>query len=562
MVLRLILVFSRFLLFVFVSGLIFAQGNSVEYENGIVVSASRIASKVGIEILKRGGNAVDAAVATGFALSVVYPSAGNLGGGGFFIIYSNEGKSSSIDFREKAPLKSNTNMFLDSNLNPIDGLSVNTALASGVPGTVAGYIYALEKFGTMSLQEVISPAIELAENGFLLETKLAQSINSILNYNIVYDETINNFFKDKIPLKSESKLIQKDLAKTLLRIQQLGFDGFYRGETAELILNCMQKHNGIISKEDLESYSPIERNVLKGNFNGFEILTMPPPSSGGVAILQILNVLKKYDFSSSDWGSANYIHTLTEIFKHIYAYRAKYLGDNDFYKVPISELLSDSTAESIKSKIGYKALPSNEIISLNFKNTESKETTHFSVIDNFGNSVSATITLNSSFGNKLVVDGAGFLLNNEMDDFSIKPGYPNQFGLLGNEANAILPGKRMLSSMTPTIVLKNNKPFLILGSPGGSTIITSVFQVLYNVLNFEMNLADAVNFPRFHHQWKPDYIQFEEFSINSEVQKILREKGQKLKKIGSLGRVEAILIENNTLYGVSDKRGYGAAVGY
>lgn len=558
--------YSEFLFFLFIvfNLILFAESpEAVRGKNGMVVSASRLASEVGIEILKKGGNAVDAAVAVGFALAVTYPAAGNIGGGGFMVIRFNDGKSTAIDYREKAPLNSYEKMFQDSAGNFLPALSQEGTTSAGVPGSVAGLIYALEKYGTMKLSDILQPAVKLAEEGFILDYQLAQSINFYYQDFLKYPSSKKIFTNNDRPFNEGDLFVQKDLAHTLKLIAENGRDGFYKGEVAERLVAQVQSLGGILTQEDLDNYFPVERLPLVGTYRGYEIITMGPPSAGGITLLQTLNILENKTFSRDDWGSSNYIHTITEALKYSFADRSKYLGDPDFYPVPVDKLISKSYARELFQRISDSAVPSIEINPgryLSFE--ESKETTHYSVIDKEGNAVSTTTTLNSSFGSRIVVEGAGFLLNNEMDDFSSKPGEPNQFGLIGSEANRIQPGKRMLSSMTPTIITKNEKPVLILGSPGGSTIPTVVLQVILNYLDFGMDIQQAVNAPRFHHQWLPDQIDFEEFGIVKDVMENLIAKGQCIGDKKILGRVEAVAIENNLYLGATDPRGSGAAVGY
>jgi gamma-glutamyltranspeptidase/glutathione hydrolase len=454
-------------------------------------------------------------------------------------------------------------MYLDSNGNFLPNLSQEGETSSGVPGSVAGLLYALEKYGTMPLKDVIKPAIKLAEKGFILDYKLVQSINAFSSDFMKYPSSIKIFTKNGKPFEEGDKFVQKDLAKTLKLISKKGRDGFYKGEVADKIVNQMRNTGGLITYEDLENYKAVERAPIISTFKGYKVITMGPPSGGGVILLQSLNVLENFEFNKDEWNSSEYIHKLVETFKYAYADRSKHLGDSDFYPVPLVELLNKDYSQRIFTQIGYNATPSSEISPTNFPNyDESEETTHYSVIDKFGNAVSVTTTINSAYGAKVVVEGAGFLLNNEMDDFSAKPGEPNQFGLTGSEANKIEPGKRMLSSMTPTIILKDEKPVLILGSPGGSTIPTAVLQVVMNYLIFGMQVQAAVNSPRIHHQWLPDRIDYENRAILNDVKENLIKRNHILGEIRTLGRVEAIAIENGMLFGATDPRGYGGAVGY
>ncbi len=538
-------------------------------KNGMVVTVSTPASLVGVQILKDGGNAVDAAVAVGFALAVTYPYAGNIGGGGFMVIHLANGKNTTIDFREKAPLKAFRDMYLDKNGNYIPSLSKEGALAVGVPGSVAGLIYALKKYGTMPLAKVIQPAIDLAKKGWKLDERTAESFSKTLDVFKKYPSSYKIFSKNGVPYKEGEIFKQPDLAWTLEQIKKNGRDGFYKGKVADLLVKQISEFGGIITKEDLLKYKPVERKPVIGTYRGYEIVSMPPPSSGGIALVELLNILENYHFDENDWGSSGYIHDLVEAMKYVYADRTKHLGDEDFYPVPKKGLISKAYAKSIFKKIKDVATPSKDIKAgnpLNYK--ESTETTHYSIYDKAGNAVSVTTTLNSAFGNKIIVEGAGFLLNNEMDDFSAKPGEPNQFGLLGTEANSIQPEKRMLSSMTPTIVLKNSQPYIIIGSPGGSTIITTVLQVIMNCIDFNMNIQEAIDAPRIHHQWLPDKIFHEKFAIIKDVMENLKKMGYKFADLHSnfriIGRAEGILIDNskNLIYGAADPRGGGSAEGY
>ena len=556
--------FSITLLFIFQSIIFSAADKPVRAENGMVVSADSIASKIGLQILKEGGNAIDAAVATGFALAVTFPYAGNIGGGGFMIIHLEDGKNLTIDFREKAPSSAYKDMYLDEAGKVKPEMSLEGWSSSGVPGSVAGLIYALDNYGTMPLGKVIRPAINLAENGFRVNRSFAASLNSYKNEFQNFESTEKIFVKkDGSKFEAGDNFIQTDLAETLKRIKEEGRTGFYEGETARLIADQSEKMGGFISLDDLKNYNPVERKPVEGNYKGFEIISMPPPSSGGIALIEALNVFENFDFSEDEWNSGNYVHTMTEILRRVYADRSEYLGDSDFYPVPVEELISKDYAEELAREISSDSALSSSSIKPGLNNLmESTETTHYSVIDKNKNAVSVTTTINSGYGSKVVVDGAGFLMNNEMDDFSAKPGVPNQFGLVGAEANSIQPGKRMLSSMTPTIVLKNEEPYLILGSPGGSTIITSVLQVFLNVAEFGMDVSEAVNAPRFHHQWLPDQIDFEKFALVKDVKNNLRQMGHNLGDERTLGRVQAILIDSEIYFGASDPRGDGMAAGY
>ncbi len=564
--------FSKQILFLLVILLLFVNACSqakhekiASVKNGMVVSADELASKVGVQILKIGGNAVDAAVAVGFALAVTYPQAGNIGGGGYMVIHFKNGKNTTIDYRETAPLKSSKNMFLDKKGNYIPELSLEGITSVSVPGSVAGLIYALQHYGKLPLSTVIQPAIDIAQKGFLLDSVTAEDFQLHMERFKKYPSSLKVFSKNGEPYKKGDLFIQKDLAKTLTLIKDKGNAGFYSGETAALIIKQVKSMGGYISAKDLEEYKPVEREPVIGNYRGYKIVSMGPSSSGGVALIEMLNILTNYDFKPADYGTAEYIHKLVEAMKFAYADRSKYLGDPAFYKVPVDLLTSAKYAKKLFGKITNKSTPSGEIhAGLDELPRESNETTHYSVYDSDGNAVSVTTTINSWFGSGIIVDGAGFLLNNEMDDFSAKPGVPNQFGLVGSEANSIQPEKRMLSSMTPTIVLKNDKPFLILGSPGGSTIITSVLQVILNTLDFHMTLQKAISSPRIHHQWLPDKIDYEKNSLAPGVKLNLIKMGYIIGNERILGRVEAIEIDNDTgeITGVADHRGSGSAAGY
>ena len=561
-------IFSKYIVTILIIANISINAKSkdpVRGHNGMVVSASDIASLVGIDILEKGGNAVDAAVATGFALAVTYPQAGNLGGGGFMVIHLEDGTNTTIDYREKAPQSAFRDMFLDKNGKFDLTKSTEGWVSSGVPGSVAGMLYALEKYGTMTRDEVIQPAIKLAYNGFLVDYRFAETLNNYKNEFAKYKSTAKIFTKKDEKFSEGELFIQKDLAKTLKAIKLKGTEGFYKGEVANLIAKHSKLKGGLIAKEDLAKYNAVERAPVIGNYRNNTIVSMGPPSSGGIALLEALNSLEYFSFEMNSWGNSNYIHTVSEVLKYVYADRAEHLGDIDFYPVPQNWLISKERGKEIAALVNEKAIPSKKISHAISPQKESEETTHYSVVDSYGNAVSVTTTLNSTFGNKIVVNGAGFIMNNEMDDFSSKPGVPNQFGLLGGEANSIEPNKRMLSAMTPTIVLNSdNKPHIVIGSPGGSTIITTVLQVILNVIDFNMNIQEAIDAPRFHHQWKPDQIDYERFGLTEDVKKNLIKRGQNIGRQRILGRAEGIIIDydNNVIWGASDPRGYGEAVGY
>jgi gamma-glutamyltranspeptidase/glutathione hydrolase len=532
-------------------------------EKAMVVSAHPLASEVGVEILKKGGNAIDAAIAVQFALSVVYPAAGNIGGGGFMIIRKEDGSIFSLDFREKAPLKGYRDMYLDSNGEVIKNLSRAGHLASGVPGVVDGMEKAHQKFGKLNWEDLIQPAIELARTGFPLTRKEAIGLN---NNQKAFME-VNTISPDYV-LKEEwiagDTIQYSDLAETLTRIKNDKRAGFYEGLTADLIVAEMKRGSGLISYEDLSSYDAIWRDPIVGNYKDYKIISMGLPSAGGISLVQLLQMLEAYPLSEYDIDEAEYIHLLTEAEKRVYADRAKYLGDMDFYDVPLKHMLNRMYNNDRMADFDpVHAIPSEDIFAGEPLSYESAETTHFSIVDPDGNAVAVTTTLNGGYGSKVYVGGAGFLLNNEMDDFSIKPGAPNMFGLIGGDANAIEPGKRMLSSMTPTIVEKNNELFMVIGSPGGSKIITSVLQSFLNVVEFGHSMQKAVSYKRFHHQWIPDHIMFESGRMDDEVKEDLLVMGHKLMIRGPYSRVDAILVlEDGTLEGGADPRGDDKASGF
>lgn len=554
--------FVALLVLLLSSGQLFA--NTVSGTHGAVSSRSAIASDVGVDILKKGGNAIDAAVAVGFALAVTYPSAGNIGGGGFMVVRLANGEVITQDHREKAPMKASTDMFLDANGEVDRQLSLFSLQASGVPGSVAGMLDALEKYGTMSRQEVLAPAIALAEDGFILNEDLASSFNDMMPNFAPYPASVAVFSSSGNPYRAGDRFVQADLAKSLKRISAQGRDGFYKGPTADLIVEEMERNGGLISHDDLESYNVVWREPIHGQYRGYDIWSMPPPSSGGVVLLQILNMLEPYDIAASGWGSTNTVHMTVEALRRAYADRAEYLGDPDFYPVPVDKLISKPYAIERFADVDPKRASDSEKIFAGNWTAESTETTHYSVVDADGNAVSVTTTLNGGYGNRIVVPGAGFLLNNEMDDFSAKPGSPNMYGLLGGEANKIEPGKRMLSSMTPTIVVKDGQTVLVTGSPGGSTIINTVLHVVMNVIDHGMGVEDAVSKPRFYHQWKPDVIRYEAGSISDETRTALEAMGHKgLTESGyGYGDANSIVVRDGEIEATSDPRSVGGASAY
>lgn len=535
-------------------------------DQAMVVSAHPIASKVGREVMQKGGNAVDAAIATQFALAVVYPGAGNIGGGGFMVSRMANGETASLDYREKAPIAGGRDMYLDANGDVISMASVRGHLAAGVPGTVAGLEAAHKKYGKLDWASLVQPAIDLAANGWALTAREASGLNGNRKVFIQYNTVQPDFFlaQEGSEWKAGDTVSIPELAKTLELIRDNGRDGFYKGKTAELIVAEMERGNGLISLEDLEQYEAEWRNPVTGKYRGYEFISMPPPSSGGIALAQLFNAIEPFDIGEMGFHSSEAIHLMAEAERRAYADRAAHLGDPDFYDVPRTGMIDRNYTKSrMVSFNPEKATPSTEIGAGTPAPKESEETTHLSVVDQWGNAVSVTTTLNGGMGSKVFVGGAGFLLNNEMDDFSAKPGTPNMYGLVGGEANAIEPGKRMLSSMTPSIVAKDGKLFMVVGTPGGSTIITSVFQTIVNVIDFDMTMQQAVAAPRFHHQWLPDVIQAERNELDSLVISSLEAKGHQMRARGSIGRVDAILVlPNGKLEAGADPRGDDTAEGY
>jgi gamma-glutamyltranspeptidase / glutathione hydrolase len=526
-----------------------------------VATAHPLASKVGVAIMKMGGNAFDAAIAIQFALAVVYPGAGNIGGGGFMVARKSNGELLALDYREMAPFAASRDMYLDSVGNAQTDMSQDGHLSAGVPGTVAG----LEKtsiYGKLSWKKLVQPAIDLAQFGFVITASEAASLNALKN-EFTRLNTVTPVFVRSQKWKAGDTLIQKELAATLTRIRDFGKDGFYKGKTAELIVAEMKRGNGMITLADLENYHAQWREPIRFQYkNDYTVITMPPPSSGGVLLTQMMNMLKTHDLRKLGFLSPAYTHLVVEAERRAYADRAAHLGDMDFYPVPIKELTSEAYAQ--KRMLDYQpgiASKSSEIRA-GVIPRESEETTHLSIYDAEGNMVAVTTTLNGGYGSRTVVGGAGFLLNNEMDDFSIKPGVPNMYGAVGGEANAIKPYKRMLSSMTPTLVLKKGKPFIVCGTPGGTTIITSVLQTLMNIIEFDMNAVDAVGKPKFHHQWLPDVVYVEK-TFPENVQEALKKMGYAITQRGAIGRTEVIKITGkNRIEIAADPRGDDAAEGY
>ncbi|PKK83951.1 MAG: gamma-glutamyltransferase [candidate division Zixibacteria bacterium HGW-Zixibacteria-1] len=563
------ILFPAILLIAAVSFLIFACGMvTVEkyYPDGVVATASPIATDIGLEVLKEGGNAVDAAVAVGFALAVCYPEAGNIGGGGFAMIRDAQtGRIEALDFRETAPAVATKEMYLDEQGNVIPNSSLLGAKAAGVPGTVAGLYEMWKKYGSLDWYRLIEPAIKLADTGFLLDDYFAGRLAQYARDLSYFPETKSVFFKGgSTPAKGE-KLTQKELASALERIGLDSLDGFYSGETADLIVQSMEKNGGMISHEDLSGYRPVWRQPVHFKFDSLDIYSMPPPSSGGVIIGEILKIIEPFDFFQYSPDHAEYIHLFTEACRLAYADRAVHLGDPAFVDNPVAELLNPNYLESRRALINLQSAANSQEIGsgLPDKSVESESTTHFCISDKDGNLVSLTYTINASFGSKLVVEGAGFLLNNEMDDFSIKPGVPNLYGLIGGRANEIEPGKRMLSSMSPTIVMLKDRPFLALGAPGGSKIITTVAEAIINFTRFDLNLQKTVECPRFHHQWMPDtlYLELGGFDIN--VKQDLISRGHVIKEIEPYSDLQMVHIAvNGLMSGASDPRKNGRSAGF
>ncbi|MFT6699240.1 MAG: gamma-glutamyltranspeptidase/glutathione hydrolase [Porticoccaceae bacterium] len=532
-------------------------------QKAMVVSARVEASKIGSDILQKGGNAYDAMAATQLALAVVYPVAGNIGGGGFMVYRSNDGKTGALDFREKAPLTASRDMYLDEEGNVIPNKSSFGVHSVGVPGTIAGIFEVYNKFGSLPFKDLIQPSIDMARNGFNVTKKQANSLNKTRkrfekanNYKILFDRE----------WEEGDLLQQEELAQTLERIRDNGQDGFYKGKTAQLFVDYVKELGGIISLEDLVKYKAIWRKPIEFSYKDHKIISMTLPASGGICLAQILKSVELYDLSEIEHNSTKYVQLLTEAERRSYADRTNFLGDIDFVNVPIDSLTSTNYIKQRMRTFSWdKATPSSEVSHGKVLGYESDETTHYSIVDQFGNAVSVTTTLNTGYGSKVLVKGAGFFLNNEMDDFSAKPGVPNVYGLLGSEANSIAPEKRMLSSMTPTIVEHNGKLKMVIGTPGGSTIITSVLQNILNVVDYNMGMQESVNKPRFHHQWLPDIIRMEPNGFDNKTKVKLDSLGYKIYEKNSLiiGKVDAILVlPNGTLEGGADKRGDDTAVGF
>ncbi|GBF79377.1 gamma-glutamyltransferase [Aphanothece sacrum] len=536
-------------------------------KNGMVASQEDLATQAGLEVLKEGGNAIDAAVTVGFTLAVTLPRAGNLGGGGFMLIHlTKQQQTIALDYREKAPLAATENMFLDENSN-VDQKKVRFShQAVGVPGTVAGLAMALEKYGTISLKRALEPAIKLAENGIIVDEDLYNSLIFSRRNLQKNPASLAIFYKsDGSPYQIGENLKQTDLANSLKLIAKQGIKAFYQGDIADKIVADMEANNGLITKEDLAKYQPIIREPIVGNYRGYQVYSMPPPSSGGVHLVQILNILENFPIQSLGQNTASTLHLMVEAMKFAYSDRFKFMGDWDVINIPIPRLISKNYGNSLSKKINLqRATPSQNILPHPiFQSNESKETTHYSVMDRYGNAVANTYTLNFSYGTGIMAKGTGILLNNEMDDFAAKPGVPNASQLIGSEGNKIAPEKRMLSSMTPTIVMKEGKPWLVTGSPGASRIITTTLQIIMNVIDHKMNIAEATNAPRIHHQWYPDQVQVER-GINKDTIELLEKKGHKIIKSSfAMGSTQSIMYEKGRFYGASDTRQPGAlTLGY
>ena len=539
-----------------------ASPSAVPARHGLVTSTSALASQAGVDILRQGGNAVDAAVATAFALAVTYPAAGNIGGGGFALVRLPDGRVFSLDHRETAPASASRDMYLDTEGEIIKGLSLKTHKASGTPGSVDGLLELHGKFGVFDRKVVMQSAIDLAQGGFPLSWQMAESFNRMLRLAPDFPATRKKFSNAGEPFQAGDIWKQPDLARTMQAISEQGRQGFYNGWVAAAIAAEMRSGDGNITASDLQQYHSVWRSPIKGEYRGYQVWSMGPPSSGGVLLVQMLNMLEAYDVKSMGWGSAEQVHLMVEAERRSYADRARHLGDPDFWDVPVALLTSKQYARQRMSNFDASQATPSHLVGAGEGNHESEQTTHFSVIDKDGLMVSLTTTLNSGYGSRLVIPGTGILMNNEMDDFSIKPNTPNQFGLLGMEANKISPRKRMLSSMTPTLVTHQGEPFLITGSPGGSTIITTVLQVIVNLVDHGMSIADAVALPRFHHQWLPDVIYYGRYGLSPDTITKLRSKGHELEQRSVLGDANSIHIVDGVRYGFKDPRHEGQAVGY
>ncbi|WOT03832.1 gamma-glutamyltransferase [Shewanella youngdeokensis] len=542
-----------------------ATAQPIWAEHGMVSSQEALATQAGVEILKQGGNAVDAAVAVGFSLAVTLPRAGNIGGGGFMLVHLAEhNKTIAIDYREMAPAKAHKDIFLDEQGNPVKKLSREHGLAVGVPGTVMGMELALKKYGTMTMAQVTQPAISMAKNGIVVTPDLSASLTRLKKRLSQWPSSVEVFYKpDNSDYQQGEVLKQPALAHSLSLIAKHGSKGFYQGETAVKIVAAVKAAGGIMTLDDLKHYQAIERTPVSGQYRGYTVVSMPPPSSGGVHIIEMLNMLEQYPINQLGHNTAATLHLMTESMKRAYADRSEYLGDPDFTRVPVAALTNKDYAKNLaKNIVPNKTTPSSEIKPGNLAPYESDQTTHYSVVDKWGNAVSNTYTLNFSYGSGLVAKGTGILLNNEMDDFSAKPGTPNGFGLIGGEANAVEGKKRPLSSMSPTIVMKDGKPYIVTGSPGGSRIITTTLQVIMNVIDHNFNIAEATNAARIHHQWLPDVLQMEH-TVNGDTRKLLEAKGHQINTSRAMGSTQSIMVTEQGVFGASDPRRSGSAtLGY
>ncbi len=556
-----------------VSGVHAASQAPVAGENGMVVTAQHLATHVGVDVLKAGGNAVDAAVAVGYALAVVYPAAGNLGGGGFMTVQLADGRKTFLDFREKAPLAATATMYLDKDGNVIEGLSAKGHLAVGVPGTVSGMELALSKYGTLKRAQVIAPAIKLAENGFALEQGDIDLLHTATGEFEKDKDMRGIFLHNGQPMQVGQKLVQKDLAKTLKEISAKGSDGFYKGWVAKALVDSSQAGKGIITQADLDKYKTRELAPIECDYRGYHVVSAPPPSSGGVVICQIMNILEGYPMADLGYHSAQGLHYQIEAMRHAYVDRNSYLGDPDFVKNPIEHLLEKNYATQLRAAIEPQKAGDSQAIKPGVSPHEGNNTTHYSIVDKWGNAVSVTYTLNDWFGAGVMASKTGVILNDEMDDFTVKVGVPNMYGLVQGEANAIAPGKAPLSSMSPTIVTKDGKTVMVVGTPGGSRIITATLLTILNVIDYKMNIQEAVDAPRFHQQWMPDTTNLETFAVSPDTQKILESWGHKFAGPQDANHLAAILVGapslegkpvgNNRFYGANDpRRNTGLSLGY
>jgi len=548
-----------------------ASREPVRAKHGVVASTSEIASRVGVDILKRGGNAIDAAIGVAFALAVTHPAAGNLGGGGFMMIRLRDGKTTAIDYREMAPAAADRNIYLDKDGKLIEGEggSLVGYRAAGVPGTVRGMELALKKYGSgkLSWADLIEPARRLAADGFIVNNTLARSLRGSNDYLSQYDETKRIYLKGGKFYEEGELFQQPDLAATFGRLQRSGPGEFYQGETARLVVADMKRHNGLMTMEDLRGYVAKEREPLRGTYRGYEVISMPPPSSGGAVLIEMLNILEGYELNKIDASSSDRYHLMTEAMRRAFADRAEYMGDADFVKVPVAGLIDKSYAERLRGTIDpVRATASAEVRAGRPVGYESEQTTHFTVVDEAGNAVANTYTLNNSYGSAAVAKGTGIILNDEMDDFAAKPGTPNLYGLIQGERNAVAPRKRPLSAMTPTFVLRRDGSlWFTVGTPGGPTIINTVLCVITNVIDYGMNIQQAIDAPRIHHQWLPDELAYEPYGLSGDTQKVLLSRGHKLGKPRYLGDAEGIMIEEKTgvrLGATDPRRSDGLAIGY